>query len=78
MRYGRKRLHDPAAHRLTQKQKLAAMTEAEYAAHQAHQTKLQRERRERIKRAELAAAWSRHEAILAGVSLELQGRSNAG
>ena len=80
MRYGRKRLHSSeyrAAEHLAQKQRLAAMSEAEYAAHQAHQTQLQRDRRERIKQAELAAAWQRHEALLSGVSLELTGASNA-
>ena len=85
MRYGRKLLHSAeyraaeyrAAERLAQKQRLAAMTEDEYAAHQAHQTQLQRDRRERIKLAELARAWSRHEALLARVSLELPGARNA-
>lgn len=80
MRYGRKRLHSPeyrAAERLAQKQRLAAMTEDEYATHQAHQTQLQRDRRERIKRAELDRTWSRHEALLAPVSLELPGACNA-
>ena len=75
IRYGRKRLHrtpeQRAADRLACKQKLAAMSDAEYAAHQAHQTQLQRDRRDRIKQAELAAAWKRHEALLAGVSLEI-------
>ena len=80
MLYGRKRLHSAeyrAAERLAQKQRLAAMSEAECAAHQAHQTQLQRDRRERIKQAELARAWSRHEALLARVSLELPGARNA-
>ena len=74
MRYGRKRLHSAeyrAAERVAQKQRLARMSEDEYAAHQANQTQLQRDRRERIKQAELSAACARHEALLVGVSLEL-------
>lgn len=80
MRYGRRRLHSAeyrAAERLAKKQRLAAMTDDEYAAHQAHQTQLQRDRRERIKQAELSAAWIRHETLLVGVSLELTGAFNA-
>ena len=80
-RYGSKRLHytpeQRAEHRLAFKQKLAAMSEDEYAAHQAHQTQLQRDRRERIKNAELSSAWARHEALLAGVSLDLKETCNA-
>lgn len=38
---------------------------------------LQRNRRERIKQAELSAAWSRHETLLVGVSLELTGAFDA-
>lgn len=81
MLYGRKRLHytpeQRAAERLAFKQKLAAMSDAEYAAHQAHQTQLQRARRERIKRDELAFTWARHEALLAGVSLDLRETAHA-
>ena len=75
IRYGRKSLHrtpeQRATDRLAFKQKLASMPDDAYAAYQAHQTRLQRERRERIKQQELQAAWARHEALFAGVSLEL-------
>ena len=81
MRYGRQRLHytpeQRAAQRLAFKQRLALMSEAEYAAHQAHQTQLQRDHRERIKRAELARALARHEALIAGVSMDLHETQHA-